>query len=136
MRFNRFATGVMVDDVAACRDFFVDHLGCEAAIDLGWYVDLVHGSDPSFMFDLVQRGHDSMPEGLRDEPVAGMVLAFIVDDAEAEEARLRAAGVEIVAGCKDEPWGQRHFFVKSPGPVVELIQMIPPDPEWMKAHGF
>ncbi|SDC60730.1 VOC family protein [Actinokineospora iranica] len=136
MRFTRFATAFMVEDTAACRDFFVDHLGCKVTVDLGWFVDLAHDSDPSFMVDFVQRGHESMPVGVREDGVNGTVLAFIVDDAQAVEDRLRAAGVEFVAGCRDEPWGQRHCFAASPGPVVEFIEMIEPDPEWMAAHGL
>ncbi|MGX7824730.1 VOC family protein [Actinokineospora sp. 24-640] len=134
MRFTRFATVLMVEDVAACRDFFVERLGCAVTVDLGWFVDLAHESDPSFMVDFVTVGHPSMPAALG--PAEGVVLALIVDDAEAEQARLTAAGVELLAECRDEPWGQRHFFARSPGPVVEFVQQIEPDAEWMSANGL
>ncbi|RLK55352.1 VOC family protein [Actinokineospora cianjurensis] len=135
MRFSRFAVAFMVDDPAACRDFFVHHLGATVTVDLGWYVDLGHPDDPSFMVDFVQRDHPAMPPQVR-VTTAGTVLAFVVDDARALESELLAAGVQVVAGCRDEPWGQRHFFVASPGPVVEFVQQIAPDPVWMATNGL
>ncbi|GLZ43376.1 VOC family protein [Actinokineospora sp. NBRC 105648] len=131
MRFSTFAAAFLVEDVAACRDFFVSHLGCAVAVDLGWYADLTHPSAPSFRLDFVTRGHPSMPVAGQ---VGGAVLAFVVEDAAAVEIRLRDAGVEIIAPCRDEPWGQRHFFAASPGPVVEFVQPIEPDPEWISAN--
>ncbi len=136
MRFTRFATAFLVEDVAATRDFFVQHLGCTAVVDLGWYVDLGHGSSPEFVLDFVAHDHPSMPEGLRGRTAAGALLAFVVDDAEALAAELRAAGVPLLAECRDEPWGQRHFFARTPGPVVEFVQPIAPDPEWAAANGL
>jgi uncharacterized glyoxalase superfamily protein PhnB len=67
----------------------------------------------------------------------GLVLAFRVADAAAEEARLRGAGVDIVAPVRDEPWGQRHFFAADPGGVlIDVVETIEPSPEWMAEHGL
>ncbi|GAA3054480.1 VOC family protein [Actinokineospora globicatena] len=135
MRFSRFATAFMVDDPAACRDFFVTHLGATVLVDLGWYVDIGHPSDPSFTIDFVHRDHAAMPDQVRTA-TTGTVLALVVDDAHDLESRLAAAGVEIIAECRDEPWGQRHFFIATPGPVVEFVQQIPPDQSWLAANGL
>ncbi|OLR91502.1 hypothetical protein BJP25_26360 [Actinokineospora bangkokensis] len=134
MSFSRSAVVFLVPDPAAARDFFVDHLGCRVQVDLGWYVDLGHPDHPALTVDFVAEGHPSMPPGLG--AAAGSVLALVVDDAQAEERRLLAAGVELLAGCRDEPWGQRHFFARTPGPVLEVVQQIDPDPAWLSANGL
>jgi uncharacterized glyoxalase superfamily protein PhnB len=47
-----------------------------------------------------------------------------VDGVDAEERRLRRAGLEIVLPLVTEPWGQRRFQVAAPdGVVVEVVQM-------------
>ena len=52
-------------------------------------------------------------------------IAFVVADVDAEAQRLRAAGVEILSGPVDRPWGQRTLHVGDPdGHVVELAQEI------------
>ncbi|CRK58974.1 Glyoxalase/Bleomycin resistance protein/dioxygenase domain [Alloactinosynnema sp. L-07] len=137
MRFTKFATAVLVDDVATARDFLVAHVGMKVTVDLGWYVDFGHESDPSFTFDLIQSDHESTPAALRGRSVAGTFLALMVEDAKAEEDRLREAGAEIIAECVDEPWGQRHFFAAVPGGLVlDILQMIEPDPAWLAANGL
>ena len=55
----------------------------------------------------------------------GEVL-FLVDDVDAEAERLRRAGVRILAGPVDHPWGHRSVHLADPdGFVVELAQEIP-----------
>jgi catechol 2,3-dioxygenase-like lactoylglutathione lyase family enzyme len=137
MQFSKFATAVLVEDVAAARDFLVEKLGFKVTVDLGWYADFCHESSESFMFDLVQADHESTPEPYRGRPVTGTILALVVEDATGEEARLREAGADIVSPNKDEPWGQRHFYVAVPGGLLlEIVQMIAPDPAWLAANGL
>jgi uncharacterized glyoxalase superfamily protein PhnB len=77
-----------------------------------------------------------VPDGFEDR-ARGVVLAFRVTDAHAEEARLREGGATIVTPMRDEPWGQRHFIAADPdGVLIDVVQTIPPPPEWMDAHGL
>jgi lactoylglutathione lyase len=53
-------------------------------------------------------------------------VAFLVDDADAEHERLRAAGVTVLAPPTDRPWGERTLHVADPdGNLVELTQPKP-----------
>ncbi|HEY5989706.1 MAG TPA: VOC family protein [Streptosporangiaceae bacterium] len=55
----------------------------------------------------------------------GGEVAFLVEDVDAEAARLRAAGAEILLGPTDRPWGHRTLHLLDPdGFVVELAQEI------------
>ncbi|MCU1681147.1 MAG: hypothetical protein JWQ81_1886 [Amycolatopsis sp.] len=66
-----------------------------------------------------------------------MMFGYIVEDAAAEEKRLRAEGVEIVRSVRDEDYGQRHFFALDPnGILLDVIEPIQPTPEWLAAKGL
>ena len=61
---------------------------------------------------------------------ATMEVAFLVDDVDREARRLREAGVAVLSGPVDRPWGQRTFHLLDPdGHVVELAQELPRDQE-------
>lgn len=132
MRFSTMGTALLSDDVAASSRFYVQHFGFKPVAELDWYVSLHHDEHPHSVIDFVQRGHEAMPAGFRAQETGGLCLAFLVEDAAAEEARMRAEGVEIAEPLRDEPWGQRRFNVWSPeGVLIEILQTIEPDPEWM-----
>jgi lactoylglutathione lyase len=53
-------------------------------------------------------------------------VAFVVDDVDAEAARLAAAGIRILSHPTDRPWGHRTVYMLDPDDhVVELAQEIP-----------
>jgi lactoylglutathione lyase len=55
----------------------------------------------------------------------GGEVAFLVEDVDAEAARLQAAGAQILTGPTDRPWGHRTLHLLDPdGFVVELAQEI------------
>ncbi|WP_030610290.1 VOC family protein [Streptomyces sclerotialus] len=136
MRFEKLGTAVLTDDTAASSRFYIEHFGFTRVADLGWYVSLHHPEHPAYVLDFVQRGHESMPENFRTQDTAGLCLAFLVKDAAAEEAALRAKGVRITEPLHDEPWGQRRFHIESPeGILIEVLQTTTPDPDWLAANG-
>ncbi|MEU5214085.1 VOC family protein [Streptomyces sp. NPDC020742] len=137
MRFAKLGTALLTDDVAASTRFYTDHFGFEAVAELDWYASLQHPQHPAYHLDFTKRGHEAMPEGFRAQETGGVLLGFLVEDAEAEEAALRAKGVAIAEPLRDEPWGQRRFNVWAPeGTLIEVLQNIAPDPEWMAAQGL
>lgn len=136
MRINLIGTAFIVEDPGASARWFAEHLGFSIRIDIGWYVNTQNDDQPAFSLDFVQRDHESVAEVLRAPRVAGTLVGFLVDDVDAEETRLRAAGVEVVHPLTTEPWGQRRFRVQAPeGVVVEVLQMVEPDPRWLAEHG-
>jgi lactoylglutathione lyase len=55
----------------------------------------------------------------------GGEIAFLVANIDGEAARLQAAGVEVLLGPIDRPWGHRTLHVLDPdGFVVEFAQEI------------
>jgi lactoylglutathione lyase len=62
----------------------------------------------------------------RSSEGSGAELLFLVEDVDAEADRLRSAGVRILSGPIDRPWGHRTVHVEDPdGHVVELAREIP-----------
>jgi catechol 2,3-dioxygenase-like lactoylglutathione lyase family enzyme len=137
MQINLVGIALMADDPRASAQWFADHFGFGVNVDIGWYVNTQHEGHPQLSLDFVQRDHESSPDVLRGRQVAGTLLAFMVDDVDAEEQRLRQAGLEIVLPLTTEGWGQRRFQVMGPdGLVVEVLQVVEADPGWLAAHGL
>jgi catechol 2,3-dioxygenase-like lactoylglutathione lyase family enzyme len=136
MQFNLIGLAVMSDEPTSSAQWFVDHFGFEIGVDIGWYVNTQHQGHKNFSLDFVRRDHESMPDVVRGKRVAGTLLAFLVDDVDGEEARLRREGLEIVLPLVTESWGQRRFQVTGPdGLVVEVLQAVDPSPEWLAEQG-
>ena len=134
MNFQRSATVLLVSDVAVSAAFYQRYLGFDVGFDMGWFASLKHPSGATL--DLWLRSHDTVPAFLR-RPVGGVVLAFVVEDANAEAAKMAAAGLRIAKALTDNPWGQRNFVVEDPdGVAIDIVQPIPPSPEFLREHGL
>lgn len=137
MQFSLIGLAVAAQDTAASAAWFTEHFGFKVGIDLGWYVNTQHADHPNLSLDFVQRDHESWPQATRGKNVVGTLLAFLVADVDAEFARLSTAGIEVVMPLVTEPWGQRRFQVAAPdGLLVEVLQMVAPDPQWLADNGL
>nr|WP_296073439.1 VOC family protein [uncultured Actinoplanes sp.] len=122
---------------SASAAWFAEHFGFAVGIDLGWYVNTQHPDHRNLSLDFVQRDHESWPEATRGKNIVGTLLAFLVADVDGEHERLRRAGLEVVMPLVTEGWGQRRFQVAGPdGVLVEVLQMVPADPQWLAANGM
>ena len=114
---------IMVRDVPASTEFYTAHLGFTvegfqspafAAVRRGNLVLLLSGSGSS--------AARPMPDGRQPEPGGWNRIQVVVDDVEAEAARLRAAGVpfrnEVIRG----PGGAQTVLDDPSGNPVELFQ--------------
>lgn len=134
MEIKQQTTVLLTSDVVLSRNFYVDVLGFEEVINIGWFVSLRHPSSGSTL-DLWMRTHPSAPKSHRD--ISGVVLAFVVPEVAEVEQQFLKAGVRIVEPMRDEPWGQRHFIAVSPdGVLLDIVQRIPPQEQWLREHGF
>lgn len=130
MPLQSFYPVVMAEDVAASARFSTEHMGFREVFRSDWYVSLAHRENPAYELAILQRAHQTIPEGFR-EPSSGLLLNFEVSDARAEYERLRAAGLRVILPLRDEAFGQRHFTGVDPGGVmVDVIEEIPPSPEF------
>lgn len=130
MQVNSFYPVLMTDDVAASRDFYVQHFGFQVTFDSDWYVSL-KSADSRFELAVLQHDHETVVEGYR-KPVQGLLLNFEVNDVDAEYARLiQGAGLPLKRELLTEDFGQRHFATVDPnGVLIDVIQNVPPSEEY------
>lgn len=125
MRLKKLWTGFITDKVRESREFYTRVLECavvyEGADD--WFVLLRLGeSELGFMKPGLEFQAQAFRGSYRGQ---GAWIAIDVDDAEAEYERIRALGVPIEAGLRDEPWGDRHFVILDPSGIgVDIVQRL------------
>ena len=111
----------LVDDVQAGIEFYTEHLGFTLNSSAApAFADVVRGPLRLLLSGLASSGARATPD---DASAAGRNrIHLVVDDLEAEVARLRGAGLpfrsEVVAG----PGGRQVLVADPAGNLVELFQ--------------
>jgi len=119
------ALSLNVDDVAASAAFVQQHFGFHEEMSADGFVSLAR-EGAGFNLIFLRTGLASIqPDSLRGQRAAGLIVAFVVEDIDAEYARLQAAGVPITTPLQTEPWGERFFQVTDPnGVILQLVQWV------------
>ena len=93
------------------RDFFVDLLGLEVAMDIGWVVTVASPTNSSIQVNIIGN----------DDPAAPGISVEVAD-VDAIHAKAVEKGFEIVYPIRDEEWGVRRFMLREPsGTVVNVV---------------
>jgi lactoylglutathione lyase len=113
-----------VRDLDRAVAFYQDAVGLPLRLRRPGYAEF---ATANLKFALYER---SLLPGLVGEEAAGRGPAsetlFLVPDVDAEAERLGRAGLTILSGPTDRPWGHRTVHLLDPdGNVVELAQEIP-----------
>jgi catechol 2,3-dioxygenase-like lactoylglutathione lyase family enzyme len=109
MSISRVVPNIRSERFDECRTFYVELLGFEVAMDMGWIMTFVSPSNPTAQISV-----------LRNDATAPVVpqLTVEVADVDAVHAEAVRRGLEIVYPLTDESWGVRRFFVIDPNRVV------------------
>ena len=111
MAISRAVPNLACQRPAETRDFFVDLLGFEVAMDLGWVVTLASPSNPTAQVNAI--GDD-------DESAPG--ISVEVTDVDAVHDRAVEEGYQITYPIRDEEWGVRRFMLREPsGTIVNVL---------------
>lgn len=114
MSVRRIVPDFHADEPGASRDFYVDVLGLEVAMDLGWIVTY---AAPGAAGAQVSVMREDATAPVRPD------ASIEVDDVDAVHTEAARRGYEIVHPLTDEPWGVRRFFVREPGGrVLNVLQ--------------
>lgn len=125
MTTNSIFPVIPAADVARSRDFYVRLLELDVVFDSGWYVQLQQRRTEAVQLGIVQRDHDTIPDGFRTPP-AGVLVSVEVDDVDDVHGRAVAAGLPVALSLRSEDFGQRHFMTTDPdGLLVDVITVIP-----------
>lgn len=125
MQITASAISLNVDDVSASAAFLQEHFGFREEMAADGFVSLGR-EGVGFNLIFLRTGLASIqPERLRGQRAEGLIVAFVVDDIDAEYARLQAAGVPITTPIQTEPWGERFFQVTDPnGVILQLVRWV------------
>jgi lactoylglutathione lyase len=114
---------LFVADLDASIAFYRDVLGRPYRFVDAGYAEF--GTDGT-RFALFERRRAEWLTGRPVTPGPAAEIVLLVDDVDAEAARLEALGTTILTGPADRPWGHRTIHLADPdGFVVELAQEIP-----------
>jgi len=113
----------LVDDVQAAVDFYTTHLGFtlrSSAVPA--FADVVRGPLRLLLSGSASSAGRPMPDG--ETPTAGgwNRIHLVVDDLDAEVARLRDAGVRFRNTVVTGPGGSQILAIDPAGNLVELFQ--------------
>jgi uncharacterized glyoxalase superfamily protein PhnB len=112
---TRAVPNIRSERAAETRDFFVNLLGLEVAMDIGWVVTVTSPSNPSVQVNIISN----------DDPAAPGISVG-VEDVDAVHAKAVEQGFEIVYPLRDEDWGVRRFMLREPsGTVVNVVSHRP-----------
>jgi predicted enzyme related to lactoylglutathione lyase len=126
VKITASAVSLNVEDVDASGAFLTSHFGFHQEMAADGFVSLAR-QDAGVNVVFLRRGLASLPDDQRDDHADGVILAFVVDDLEAELARLIAEGVAVTMPLREEPWGERAFQVTDPnGVIVQLVHWHSP----------
>jgi catechol 2,3-dioxygenase-like lactoylglutathione lyase family enzyme len=125
MNITSSAVSLNVPDEQASADFLVRHFGFAVEMAADGFVSLAR-PDLAFNVIYLRTGLATFkPERLQGHSADGLLLVFVVDDVDAESARLAADGIEFTTPIETEPWGERYFQVSDPnGIVIQLVSWV------------
>ena len=113
MSVKRIVPDIKSKHLDASRQFYVEVLGLEVAMDMGFIVTLVSPSNPTAQVSL-----------MRDDDSSSILPQISVEVADVDDVHSRAVshGLNIVYPLTNEPWGVRRFFVTDPnGTVINVM---------------
>ena len=113
----------MVDDVDEAVAFYTKHLGFDLLSNAApAFADVSRGNLRLLLAGPQSSAGRPMPDGRKPGPGGWNRIHFIVDDIDAEVARLRDAGLTFRNDIVTGPGGKQILLEDPSGNVVELFQ--------------
>ena len=116
MSVRRIVPDIRTKDLDTSRRFYLDVLGLEVAMDMGFIVTLRSSTNPTAQVSL-----------MRDDESSAILPQMSVEVADVDDVHARAVsrGFKVVYPLTNEPWGVRRFFVTDPnGTIINVLSHI------------
>lgn len=113
----------MVDDVEAAVAWYTTHLGFKLLSNQApAFADVARGALRLLLSGPSSSAGRPMPDGERPKPGGWNRIHLVVEDLQAEVARLHAAGVRFRNDVVTGPGGSQILLIDPSGNFVELFQ--------------
>nr|WP_294560107.1 VOC family protein [uncultured Rhodopila sp.] len=113
MAVTRIVANLAAPDPMALAMFYRKVFGLDLPFDMGWIAFLSTATTQQVELHTASQGGSG-----KQLPV----ISIGVDDLDATENAVRAAGAEVVYGPVEESWGLRRFFFRDPaGNLVNVV---------------
>ena len=113
MAVTRIIANLRAPDPTALAQFYKQVFDLDLPLDMGWITFLTSDTTQKIELHTASEGGSGT-----DLPV----ISIGVDDLDATEAAVRAAGAKVVYGPVKEAWGLRRFYFRDPaGNLVNVV---------------
>lgn len=113
---RRIVPNIYSDDLEASKLFYMDFLGMELVMDLGWIITFVSKENPMAQINIFK---NEKPEPVDNKSA---FLSIEVPNVDKVYERAQQQGHSVVYTIRNEGWGVRRFFVKDPnGVTINLL---------------
>ena len=117
MNIRRVVPDIRSRQMDESRAFYVDFLGFNVAMDMGFITTFVAPGNPTSQINVL---HDDGSSALLPN------VSIEVEDVDKVYADATARGLKIAYPLTDEPWGVRRFFVVDPsGTILNIMSHLP-----------
>ena len=109
MAVTRIVANLSAPDPLGLAEFYQQVFELDLPFEMGWIAFLSNDSTQKIELHTASEGGSGT-----DLPV----ISIGVDDLDATEAAVRAAGAEVVYGPANEDWGLRRFIFRDPAGIL------------------
>ncbi|MBW8241423.1 VOC family protein [Muricauda oceani] len=110
---RRIVPNIHSNDLNASKSFYMDFLGMELVMDIGWVITFASKDNPTAQINIFKNDKPIVDESFISIEVSNVDKLY----EQAQENEL-----SIVYEIRNEDWGVRRFFVKDPnGATINLL---------------
>lgn len=125
MKITGTAVSLNVAAADTSAEFAKAHFGFTEAMSADGFVSLTH-PDSGLNVIFLRTGLGTFkPRSIAGPAGQGTLIVFVVEDIDAEFARIAAEGASVVTEPETEPWGERYCQFADPNGIVwQLVQWV------------